>query len=72
MCFVCSRGHRFGSWDRFLLPFPFGRGVYAFGEPVYFDKQRGAEAFRDDLKEAMRVNQQLAEKRLEEFGVSAV
>ncbi len=72
MCFVCSRGHRFSSWDRFLLPFPFSRGVYSFGEPVYFDKQRGADAFRDDLVEAMRMNQQRAEKRLEDYGVSAV
>ncbi|RMF44963.1 MAG: DUF374 domain-containing protein, partial [Deltaproteobacteria bacterium] len=29
MAFVVSRGHRFGSWDRFLLPFPFSRGVYS-------------------------------------------
>jgi len=23
------------SWDRFLIPLPFGRGVYAWGEPMY-------------------------------------
>jgi len=23
------------SWDRFQLPLPFGRGVYAWGEPIY-------------------------------------
>lgn len=27
-------GKIFGSWDRFLLPLPFGRGVFAWGEPV--------------------------------------
>ncbi len=23
------------SWDRFLVPHPFGRGVYVWGEPIY-------------------------------------
>lgn len=72
MAFVCSRGHRFGSWDRFLLPYPFGRGVYAFGEPVYYNKAEGAEAFRERLEAAMELNQQRAAARLEVFGVSAV
>ena len=70
--FVCSRGHRFQSWDRFLVPYPFGRGVYSFGEPVWFDKQEGVERFRARLTEAMRLNQQQAEARLEEYSVSAV
>ncbi len=72
MAFVCSRGRRFGSWDRFLLPYPFGRGVYAFGEPVYYDKIEGPEGFRERLETAMRINQQRAESRLEDYGVSAV
>ena len=70
--FVCSRGHRFKSWDRFLVPYPFGRGVYSFGEPVLFDKQEGVEGFRVRLTDAMKVNQQRAEARLEEYSVSAV
>jgi lysophospholipid acyltransferase (LPLAT)-like uncharacterized protein len=72
MAFVCSRGHRFGSWDRFLLPYPFGRGVYSFGKPVIFDKEEGVEGFRDRLLQSIAENQMRAEARLEEFGVSAV
>lgn len=72
MAFVCNRGYRFKSWDRFLLPYPFGRGVYSFGAPVYFDKQEGVELFRERLKEAMQQNQRQAEARLEEYSVSAV
>ncbi len=72
MAFVSSRGHRFGSWDRFLLPYPFGRGVYSFGKPVIFDKEEGVEGFRDRLLQSITENQQRAEARLEEFGVSAV
>jgi len=32
--FNASRKKVFRSWDRFLLPFPFSRGVLVFGEPV--------------------------------------
>jgi len=72
MAFVCSRGHRFQSWDRFLLPYPFCRGVYSFGEPIYFDKDEGIDGFRERLNIAMINNQRQAETRLEPYGVSAV
>lgn len=29
----------FNSWDRFVLPWPFGRGVYVFGEPIRVDRR---------------------------------
>jgi len=29
----CSRPRFLASWDRYLLPLPFGRGVVAYGEP---------------------------------------
>lgn len=29
-----SRHRRFSSWDRFILPLPFGRGCFAWGTPV--------------------------------------
>jgi lysophospholipid acyltransferase (LPLAT)-like uncharacterized protein len=32
--YSCRPGKIVGSWDRFLLPAPFGRGVFAWGEPV--------------------------------------
>lgn len=72
MAFACSRGHRFGSWDRFLLPYPFSRGVYAFGEPLLFGKGEDADQFRARLEEAMNENVRRACARLEKHGVSAV
>ena len=72
MAFVCSRGHRFKSWDRFIFPYPFGRGVYSFGVPLYFDKKEGIDVFRERLKDAMRENQQQAEAHLEAYGLSAI
>jgi len=72
MAFVCSRGRRFASWDKFLLPYPFGRAVYSYGEPVSFDRETGVEDFRSRLVEAMAANQRQAEACLEKYGVSAV
>lgn len=72
LAFVCSRGHRFKSWDRFLLPYPFGHGVYSFGKPLYFDEQEGADMFRERLQEAMLENQKQAEAHLESHGLFAV
>jgi lysophospholipid acyltransferase (LPLAT)-like uncharacterized protein len=72
VAFVCSKGHRFSSWDRFLLPYPFGRGVFVYGEPVFYDQQEGADAFRQRLTEAMFSTQQTAKERLKTYGVSPV
>ncbi len=72
MAFAVSRGHRFASWDRFLLPYPGSRGVYSFGAPVVFSKDETPEAFRARLQSALDDNDRRARARLEEYGVSAV
>jgi lysophospholipid acyltransferase (LPLAT)-like uncharacterized protein len=40
-----SPNKRLGSWDRFMLPFPFTRGTIIFGTPIY--------AARDDDSDAL-------------------
>lgn len=72
MAFACSRGFRFSSWDRFLFPLPFGRGVYAFGEPLYCRKEDNIEEFKTRLQSAMNETQLKAESYLEACGVSPV
>jgi lysophospholipid acyltransferase (LPLAT)-like uncharacterized protein len=72
MAFVCSRGRRFASWDRFLLPYPFGRAVYAFGEPLYYDPAESVEQFRQRVQAAMETNIRRAEERLKFYDLSAV
>ncbi|NLV23550.1 MAG: lysophospholipid acyltransferase family protein [Deltaproteobacteria bacterium] len=72
MSFACSRGYRFRSWDRFLLPCPFSRGIFCYSAPIYPDKEEDIETFRLRMQEKMAENQQRAARRLEEFGVSAV
>lgn len=33
----------FDSWDRFVLPLPFARGLYLWGEPVFIARDAGKE-----------------------------
>jgi lysophospholipid acyltransferase (LPLAT)-like uncharacterized protein len=70
--FACSRGYRFRSWDRCLLPAPFSRGVYVLGKPIYYEDTGNIESFRQQLQEAMDVNFKVAEDRLSSYGFSAV
>ncbi len=72
LTYVCSRGHRFRSWDRFLLPYPFARAVYYYGTPLFFSRDQPLEECRQRLQQVMDENQQRAEAQLEAYGVSAV
>lgn len=72
MAFACSRGHRFRSWDRFLLPLPPGRGVFSFGVPLYYAEHDTADSFRLKLQQAMDENVEAARERLRDYGLSAV
>lgn len=51
LTFSASLRYVLESWDRFVLPFPFGRGVFLWGEPIYISKNA------DDME--------MSEKRVE-------
>ncbi len=72
MTYVCSKGYRFSSWDRFLCPYPFGRAVYSYGEPVSYAEKESIESFRQRLSAAMSSNYNKAKERLESYGLSAI
>lgn len=36
--FCVKRYHRFASWDRFILAWPFNRGVMIWGKPITFSE----------------------------------
>jgi len=72
MAFVASRGYRFASWDRFLLPYPFCRAVYAYGEPLYCGSDEMLEDFLVRVQQAMELTTLRATEHLEKRGVSAV
>ena len=33
------------SWDRFIIPMPFSKGVYSYGEPIYVKKRTSDNEF---------------------------
>lgn len=72
IAFACSKGHRFQSWDRFLLPYPCGKAVYSFGAPLYYDKSETMVDFRDRVQKAMDDNTRSAGEHLNQYALSAV
>ncbi len=72
LAFACSRGRRFNSWDRFLLPYPGGRGVFVFAEPVYPRKGEKVEELQARLAAAMAAAHRRARWCLEKDGLPVV
>ncbi|MCK4536394.1 MAG: lysophospholipid acyltransferase family protein [Desulfuromonadales bacterium] len=72
LAFVCSHGHRFHSWDRFLLPYPWARGVFSYGAPLYHSPGESIEDFMNRVQLAMEQNQRIAAARLDDYGLSTV
>ena len=72
VAFTCNRGHRFASWDRFLLPYPGARCVFRYSGPHFARPEEEVEAFRLRLQREMEKNQEEAERCLEAWHVSAV
>ena len=33
------------SWDNFILPYPFSKGIYSFGKPIYVEKKINMNKF---------------------------
>jgi len=63
--YSCSHGIAFSSWDRFIAPFPFGRGVFLVGEPinVQADADPAAmEAARQTLESRLNAITMLADR----------
>lgn len=52
--FGSSRKKVFGSWDSFNLPYPFSRGAFLWGEPVYVNKEDDMEKKRFELENKLK------------------
>ncbi|WP_455377553.1 lysophospholipid acyltransferase family protein [Petrachloros mirabilis] len=53
LTFGCSKKKHFASWDRFMLPYPFSRGLFLWGEPIMVSRELddlGLEAKRLELE----------------------
>lgn len=51
--FATKRQRSLGSWDRFMLVWPFAKGMLAFGEPVLPAEDRDVESLRLRIEEGM-------------------
>lgn len=57
MTFSASKKKTFRSWDSFILPYPFSRGVFICAEPIRVERDAGAaqmEEARKRLEETLR------------------
>jgi len=72
LAFACSRGHRFQSWDRFLLPYPWGKAVCRYGEPLYYNDNETINDFHSRVQVALDDNARCAGEYLNQHGLSAV
>lgn len=51
--FAVERGRTLGSWDRFLLAWPFGRGVIVWGEPIEVARDADQDQARQHIEDAL-------------------
>lgn len=69
--FAASWGKFLRSWDRLFIPYPFGRGVFVFGEPIVVSPNAGPEEVdkaRVVLEERLRHVTALADAYFREAG----
>ncbi|MBC44192.1 MAG: hypothetical protein CMO08_00050 [Thalassospira sp.] len=60
------------SWDRFILPLPFSRGVFHWGDPIFVDRkldEEGMEAKRVELENALT---ELTQKTDQSLGLDVI
>ena len=59
------------SWDRFMLPWPFDRGVYVVGDPIFpeGDGEMAVEAHRLAIEAGLNAVTRLADERMERVPV---
>lgn len=72
LAFTCSHGHRFNSWDRFMVPYPWGRAVYRYGEPLVCQKEESVEDFCGRVELSMNENTKAAQEHLEDYDCTAI
>jgi lysophospholipid acyltransferase (LPLAT)-like uncharacterized protein len=51
--FASTKQKRFNSWDKFILPYPFGRIVFCVGAPVFVERDAEEEPMRLLIEQSM-------------------
>jgi lysophospholipid acyltransferase (LPLAT)-like uncharacterized protein len=58
LTFSCSKKKHFESWDRFMVPYPWSRGLYLWGAPIWVPRnadEQTLEAARLELETALNL-----------------
>ncbi|MDQ3283207.1 MAG: hypothetical protein M3Q69_17555, partial [Acidobacteriota bacterium] len=55
-----------GSWDRMVVPWPFTRAVYCYGEPILVPRDGDVEEWRMKVERAMNDVAEEAERLVNE------
>jgi lysophospholipid acyltransferase (LPLAT)-like uncharacterized protein len=42
-----------GSWDRMVVPYPFSRAIFLYGDPISIARHEDVEVARKRVEEAM-------------------
>ena len=58
---ACSPAKRLKSWDRFVIPMPFGKGAVIFGEPIEASRDVPADVLRQQIEDAVNAATERAE-----------
>ena len=48
LAFACSKKQLFSSWDRFMVPYPFSRGLFLYGKPMFVPREGNDLALEAD------------------------
>jgi len=70
--FSSSRCHIFKSWDRFMLPLPFGRAFFVFGKPISINKESDKEFLEKAGKELENQLNEITQKADELAGIEPI
>ncbi|HLO77222.1 MAG TPA: hypothetical protein VK196_12275, partial [Magnetospirillum sp.] len=59
-----SSQRRLGTWDRFIIPLPFTRGILLWGEPILVARDADENQARRAIEEAMNAQADRADRMM--------
>ncbi|HPD18616.1 MAG TPA: lysophospholipid acyltransferase family protein, partial [Candidatus Goldiibacteriota bacterium] len=65
-CFACDRKIRLKSWDKLMIPLPFSKGIFNFGNPIRIPEhleEKEIYTYKKKIQEELvRLNKEAEEK----------
>lgn len=66
MAFAAARVKRLASWDRMVVPYPFSRSVFVYGQPLEVPRKAEIEEWRLKVEQTMNALAEEAERLVNE------